>query len=105
VKSQYGNLIDNLVVTTDSHIRPRSTTPNLPAQLNVQGAEPPIDPIWLVWSAALRLKENIIIDTSIAYVVCGLILNHVFIRFPESDDVASILGLQAQATSDKFGFS
>jgi len=68
VKSQFNDLIDNLVVTTDKFIIGSRTASNPSARSNTQGAKPRIAPIPLVWSAAVRVHQDIFIQASIEYV-------------------------------------
>jgi len=60
VKSQFGDLIDNLVVTTD-----RLITGSRSARSGTQGAKPRIAPVPLVWSAAVRVHRDYFIQASI----------------------------------------
>jgi hypothetical protein len=77
-------------VTTDGFIpgaRDRS------AGFAVQGERRCASAERLVWSAALRVCRDIVIQASIEYVECAYShayhFNHVF--FPESDEVVSVL--------------
>ena len=68
VAPQFGGLINNLIMTTDRFIM-GSRTVSTSARSSSQGAKPRISPGPLVWSVALRASRDIIIQTSIEYVV------------------------------------
>jgi len=60
VKVQFGDRIQKLVVTTD-----RLITGSRAARSGTQGAKPQIDPVHLVWSAAVRVHPSLFIQASI----------------------------------------
>ena len=68
VMSQYGALINNLIVTTDRFIMGSGTAPS--PQSSAQGAKRRISPAPLAWSIALRASRDITIQASIEYVIC-----------------------------------
>ena len=70
---EFDGLVNNLTTTTDQFIT-GSLTVSTSAQSSSQGAKPRIAPVPLVWSVALRVSQNIIIQASIEYVVCLLTL-------------------------------
>jgi hypothetical protein len=74
VKSQLGDLVDNLVVTTDKLIKGLATTSLSSSPSNVQRNKLRISPVYLAWSVALRACRDVIIQTSIEYVNPLLIL-------------------------------
>ncbi|KAH9980734.1 hypothetical protein BJV74DRAFT_85096 [Russula compacta] len=65
VRSQFGDLIDNLVVTTDELIMGTCVTSTPSARSSVQKTKLRIGPVPLAWSAALRVSQHIIIQSSI----------------------------------------
>ncbi|KAH9980733.1 hypothetical protein BJV74DRAFT_887561 [Russula compacta] len=65
VKSQFRNLVDNLIATTDSFIMGSRTASNPSSRSSVQEAEPRIAPVPLTWSAALRVSPDILIQASV----------------------------------------
>ena len=68
VRSQFRDLIDNLVITTDRFLTGSRTASANSSQSSAQGTEPLIAPVPLVWSAALRVNRDIFIQASIEYV-------------------------------------
>jgi hypothetical protein len=68
VKSQFGDLIESLVVTTDRFMT-GSRMPSGPSgRSSAHGSKPRIAAAPLVWSAALRVNQDIFIQASIEYV-------------------------------------
>jgi len=66
VKPQFSDLIDNLVVTTDRFITgSRTRAASTSARSSAHGAKPRITPVPLMWSAALRVHQDIFIQASI----------------------------------------
>ena len=66
---QFGNLVDNLVVATDKFMTgSRTRTASAPARSSSQVSKPRIAPVPLLWSAALRVHQDISIQASIEYV-------------------------------------
>ena len=70
MESQFSDLIDNLVVTTDRFITDSYTrTASAPAAMSsAYEAKPRITPVPLLWSAALRVHQDIFIQASMEYV-------------------------------------
>jgi len=68
VRSQFRDLIDHLVVTTDRLLTGARTASVNSWQSCAQGTEPLIAPVPLVWSVALRVNRDIFIQASIEYV-------------------------------------
>ncbi|KAH9960952.1 hypothetical protein BJV74DRAFT_990984 [Russula compacta] len=64
VESQFRDLVDNLIATTDRFIMGSRAASN-PSRSSVQEAEPRIAPVPLTWSAALRVSPEIIIQASV----------------------------------------
>ncbi len=86
MKAQFGDLIDNLVVTTDRFI-----TGSRAARSGTQGAKPRIAPIPLVWSAAVRVHQDFFIQASVECVYFPPeFSSHLYIWFAESGEAASI---------------
>jgi hypothetical protein len=80
VKAQFSDLIDNIVVTTDrfmTGLRPR--TASAPVRSSSQGSKPPVSPVPLLWSAALRVHQNIFIQASIEY--ANILLNFISLAY------------------------
>ena len=69
VKSQFRDLVDNFVATTDRFIMGSRTAPGPSSRSSVQVAKPRIAPVPLTWSAALRVSPDIIIQAFVEYVV------------------------------------
>ena len=65
MRSQFTDLIDNLVVTTDRLLTDARTASANSSRSSAQGTEPLIAPVPLVWSAALRVNRDIFIQASI----------------------------------------
>ncbi|KAH9977506.1 hypothetical protein BJV74DRAFT_860762 [Russula compacta] len=61
VKSQFRDLVDNLIATTDRFIMGSRAASNPSSR----GAKPRIAPVPLTWSAALRVSPDIIIQASV----------------------------------------
>ena len=68
VESQFIDLIDSLVVTTDRLITGSRTASPHSARLSVQGTKPRIAPVPLMWSAASRVHRDFFVQASIEYV-------------------------------------
>jgi hypothetical protein len=68
VRPQYADLIDNLVVTTDRFITGARNASNPSARSSAHGEKPRSAPVPLLWSAALRVHQDIFIQASIEYV-------------------------------------
>ena len=69
MKPQFENLIDNLVVTTDRLMTgSRTRAASAPARSISQVSNPRIPPVPLLWSAALRVHPDTLIQASIEYV-------------------------------------
>jgi hypothetical protein len=68
VKSQLGDLIDGLVVTTDRLLKGLPSRSFSSPPPGIQWANLRIPPVYLAWSAALRAYPHVIIQASIEYV-------------------------------------
>jgi hypothetical protein len=80
VKSQFSDLLESLVVTTDRFMT-GSRTPSGPSgRSSAHGAKPRIAAAPLVWSAALRVNKDIFIQACIEYVAIrpNLCLAYIF---------------------------
>ena len=63
---QFSDLIDNLVVITDRFMTgSRTRAASAPARSTSQVSKPRIAPVPLLWSAALRVHQDIFIQASI----------------------------------------
>lgn len=101
VNSQLGDLIDDLVVTTDRLIM-GSPTSSVSLRSSGQMAKTQISPDSLVWSVALRACPDILIQASIEYVDHLPNLSLSYIWSPELDGFASISTLPSQANSENY---
>ena len=104
VKSQFHDLVDDLIVTTDRLImdsRPPSTSS---ARSSVRGTKGRIAPVPLMWSAALRVSRDVIIQTSIEYVLLFHLLSRSYISFPELVEIVSMFTWRTQASFYRFIF-
>jgi len=68
VRQGFSDLIDNLVATTDNLMTGSRATSTPRDRRRAQGAKTGIAPVPLVWSAALRVNQDIFIQASIEYV-------------------------------------
>jgi hypothetical protein len=68
VRPQYVDLINNLVVTTNGFITGARDASNPSARSSAHRAKPLSAPVPLLWSAALRVHQDIFIQASIEYV-------------------------------------
>jgi hypothetical protein len=100
---KFSDLIDRLIVTTDGFIM-GSRVPSR-SRSSTQGPKPRIAPVPLTWSAALRVRQDIIIQASIECVLLsrGSQLINLF-WFPELGEAASTYTPQTEANSDRFIF-
>ena len=77
---QFGDLIDNLVVTTDRFMTGlRARTASAPVRSSSQGSKPRVVPVPLLWSAALRVHKDIFIQASIEYATFSTQLHLVYV--------------------------
>jgi len=91
VRPDFSDLIDNLVAATDKLMTGSQAASTSAERWRAQGAKPRIAPVPLVWSAALRVNQDIFIQASIEYVAFlqDLIL-FIYIWSPELGEAASI---------------
>ena len=83
-------------------LRARSTT-CAPARSSLQGPTPRVAPVPLLWSAALRVHQDISVQASIEYV--DFLLNFIslaYILVSESGEAVSIATYVIQASFDTY---